>query len=106
MEATKRKLMTMGSVISGTMRVEDLIPEFIWEANQLVLTRSERAKIRAIERALEKNAEEYYASEESNYDLTEPIMIPSTPAFDWVRREWIYSDEGLYAWALSEGVRV
>ena len=41
---------SIGSVSTATMRPEDLIPAFLWECNQLRLTRDERATVRQIER--------------------------------------------------------
>ncbi len=67
----------IGSVSCGTMREEDLIPGFCWELNNLarygrgavtVKRRREHIKlVRQIEKRME--AEEYYESEDSGWDL-------------------------------------
>ncbi len=33
-------------------------------------------------------------------------VAPGSPKNDEARRDWILNDEGLYNWALSEGVRI
>ena len=43
---------SVGSVSEGTMREQDLIPSFLWEARHLRLTKDERKKVSAIARKL------------------------------------------------------
>ena len=64
----KHNTLTIGSIISGTCRAEDIIPELLDCANELRLTRAERAVVREIERRIEKAPEDYYATEDADFD--------------------------------------
>jgi hypothetical protein len=72
----------MGTVSHGTMREEDLIPDFVWELKQLAKrckyvagkTRREHVKLaRDIEKRMHSEnsvlSDDYYASEDASYDL-------------------------------------
>lgn len=48
MPRMKPRTLPIGSISSGTLRPEDLIPSFLWEAERLRLTREERATVREI----------------------------------------------------------
>ena len=65
----------IGSVSCGTMREEDLIPDFVWELNNQLRTqrvsRTQRKEHSTLVREIESRMEsdEYYESEEANWDL-------------------------------------
>ena len=61
-------VLRVGTVSHGTMRPEDLIPSFIWEANGLRLSQAERDIVRRITRAM--HVAGYYDSEQANNDCT------------------------------------
>ena len=71
----------IGTVSSGTMREEDLIPDFCWELKNLakktgICNRKTRAKhlrtVREIEKRME--LEEYFESDGAGYDLNETLF--------------------------------
>ena len=71
----------MGTVSSGTMREEDLIPDFCWELARLArqtgilpakARKSHLALVRDIETRME--AEDYFESEDASYDLNEGLF--------------------------------
>ena len=64
----KHNTLTIGSIISGTCRAEDIIPELLDCANELRLTRAERAQVRKIERRIDKAPEDYYTIEDADFD--------------------------------------
>ena len=57
----KRRPTTLriGSVSSGTLRPEDLIPSFLWECNRLYLSHYERHLVRNIARAFHALPDEW-----------------------------------------------
>lgn len=67
------KRTTIGSISSGTMRPEDLIPSFVWEADHNRLSRENRNTLRAIKARY--GSEGYYDSEESGWDIEELFDI-------------------------------
>lgn len=58
--------LSLGSISHGTMREEDLIPDFIWECNRLRLSQSERATVRRIARVM--HVDGYYDTESAADD--------------------------------------
>lgn len=78
---SNKSTLDLGSVSSGTMRREDLIPSFLWEANRLRLSKGEREQVRKIEKRMK--SEDYYESEDSDFDLDElfSILNAHTPDF-------------------------
>src|SRR5690349_17755964 len=92
----------LGSVSSGTMREEDLIPAFIWTAKHLKLTKSERAEIRRIEKATETDG--YYGSEDAGFDLNETLFdILDNHALPYFYFGSHPGDGADYGYWLSEG---
>lgn len=64
---TKPRTLGIGTVEHGTMRPEDLIPSFLWEAKHLRLTRRERQDVNDIEKR--SDAEGYYEQENEDVDI-------------------------------------
>lgn len=90
---------SIGSVSTGTMRPEDLIPSFVWEARNLRLTKDERKTVSCIAR--ESEADGYFESEESGFDLEELMSIldaHSLPYFYFGANE---GDGADYGWWLG-----
>lgn len=70
MRHRKPRTLLLGTVSCATMRPEDLIPAFLSAAEDLRLSRADRATIREI-RARESRSEdvEYYSTDEADWDL-------------------------------------
>lgn len=71
----------MGSISSGTMREEDLIPTFTWELRSLakqsgIVSRKQRSTHLALTKEITKRAEseDYYESEDAGSDLNESLF--------------------------------
>lgn len=56
----------IGTVSHGTMRNEDLIPDFIWELKNL--SKKHKTFIKEVQERID-TMDDYYSSEESDYDL-------------------------------------
>ena len=96
----------MGSVSHGTMRSEDLIPDFIWELKQQKpLRREHRQLIREIEHNME-TVEDYFDSEDASMDLNEGLFDAlneyALPYFYFGAHPGDGSDYGFW---LSESIR-
>ena len=81
-------LEAMGTVSHGTMRNEDLIPEFVWQLNQLRLTKDERQFVKGVEEIInDENAQKYYDDEWADEDASDDcvrlmdILDAHTPPF-------------------------
>lgn len=66
----------IGSVSSGTLRSQDLIPSFLWQCERLHLTREERNAVRKIRARVNKvsngkfgESDAYWTDEVSQWDL-------------------------------------
>lgn len=91
----------IGSVSSGTMRKEDLIPSFLWEANRLRLTKDERKAVRKIQSRINRVSESdaYWQDEVSDFDLEELFDIlnnHSLPHFFFGAHEGDGADYGYW----------
>jgi hypothetical protein len=99
---------SIGSVQSGSLRNQDLIPSFLWEANRLHLTKDERKEVRHIEKAVNKvsngqygDSDAYWTDEVSAWHLEalfEILDAHSLPYFHFGAHEGDGSDFG---WWLS-----
>jgi len=93
---------SIGTVSHATMRAEDLIPSFIWEARNLRLTKSERKEVSRIDKASE--VEGYFDTEDASFDLNESLFDildnHSLPYFYFGAHPGDGSD---YGWWLPEG---
>lgn len=71
--------LSIGSISTGTLRTEDLLDAFLSAAENLKLTRQERATVRGVR----KRYEEEQDSEEAGYDLEEVTTILENHAPDF-----------------------
>ncbi len=68
---TKDTTLRIGSISTGTLRTEDLLPEFLWSAEHLRLTRAERITVRQIRarlRAADHQDDNAIASDEDYWN--------------------------------------
>ncbi|MBU6231655.1 hypothetical protein KGP36_03220 [Patescibacteria group bacterium] len=65
----------IGSISSGTLRPEDLIPAMIWEAKQHHLSREYRNQLRRIISRVANAADDYWESDDAHYDMEELYNI-------------------------------
>jgi hypothetical protein len=73
---TRRHVLPLGSVSTGTLRAQDLLEAFLWEAERLQLTRAERATARGIRRRYDAADEDSaYWDDESADDVQELTQI-------------------------------
>lgn len=102
---------SIGSVSSGTMREEDLIPSFLWEAKRLHLTREERKAVTAISHRTESkydykttNGERcpYWESETASFDLEQLFEILDTHSLPYFSFGAHPGDGADYGWWLCE----
>jgi hypothetical protein len=63
---------SIGTVSHATMRTEDLIPSFLWEAKHLRLTKAERKEVSRISKA--SDVDGYYETEDADFDLNESLF--------------------------------
>lgn len=82
------------------MRPADLIPDFIWEAKRLHLTRSERKTVTGIDRA--SDADGYFDTENAVDDLGELFTILDAHSLPYFYFGAHPSDGADYGWWLSE----
>jgi hypothetical protein len=96
---------SIGSVSSGTMRNQDLIPLFLWECRRLRLTRDERNAVRKIDSRVSRVSNDddaYWSDAVSQWDLEELFDIldaHSLPYFHFGAHE---GDGADFGWWLSE----
>lgn len=91
----------IGSVSHATLRLEDLIPSFLWEAKHLRLTKAERKEISRIAR--ESEQEGYYDSKDAVFDLNESLFsILDAHSLPYFRFGAHLGDGSDFGWWLSE----
>lgn len=104
----------IGSVSSGTMRAEDLIPDFIWELKQVKPLRREHQKlIREIEARLNSDEstmpytcpEDYFVSEDAGFDLEALFDALNNYALPYFYFGAHPGDGADYGFWLSEGFK-
>lgn len=94
----------IGSVSSATMRPQDLIPSFIWEAKNLRLTKDERKIVSAISARIPDNKDaEYWTGDESSWDLDSLFDILDAHSLPYFSFGAHPGDGADYGWWLSEG---
>ena len=66
----RKSTLGIGSISEGTMRECDLIPSFLWAADDLSLSRQERQSVNRIRKASNVDEEaDYWAGENASWDL-------------------------------------
>jgi hypothetical protein len=67
----------IGSVSSGTMRPQDLILSFLWEAKRLRLTKDERKAVRKIDSRVSRagDSDVYWTDEVADTDAPAPFAL-------------------------------
>ena len=93
----KWKYGTAGSIISGTMRPEDLIPSFCEELRSLGHRSKELTQIEK-----EQNKAGYYESEDSEYDLESLFNMLDSPSMPYFYFGSHAGDGSDYGFWLSE----
>lgn len=90
-----------GSVSSGTMRPEDLIPDFIWELRYL----GHRSKnLTEIEKRVERANDEYWQDEECSFDLEELFDMLNEHSLPYMYFGSHPGDGADYGFWISEGM--
>ena len=75
MTKTKFVYAAMGSVSNGTMREEDLIPDFVWTLKHLAKQNDNQSHLTLCDEIEERMEEDdYYASEDASFDLNEGLF--------------------------------
>jgi len=95
----------IGSVSSGTMRPEDLIPSFLWEAKHLRLNKYERTRVSSIDKAVPDPADlnDYFQSDDADFDLEELFDILNNHSLPYFYFGAHPGDGADYGWWLPEG---
>ena len=99
----------IGSVSSGTMRTQDLIPSFLWEADKLKLSRDERtavlkiqARVNKVQNGKYKGSDAYWTDEMVDWDLEELFDILDAHSLPYFSFGAHPGDGADYGWWLSE----
>lgn len=94
----------VGSVSSGTMRLQDLIPSFLWEAKRLRLTKEERKAVRKIDSRVSRASESdaYWTDEVADFDLEELFDILDAHSLPYFSFGAHPGDGADFGWWLSE----
>ena len=106
---TKPTMLLVGSVSTGTLRTEDLLPVFVDTADGLRLTRDERARLEAIRRRMDGYDVSGWDSEEADFDLDEVTAILECHTPDYCQfgaHEGDGADFGCWVdWGAIDGAR-
>lgn len=119
MRRNKARMANLGSVSSGTMRPEDLIPAFLDVADGLRLSKADRAKVRALRARVNEGTAadeedgtegDYFASDGAQEDLSDlfDLLNNYAPPFAYFgANEGDWSDYGFWPSmeALEDAVR-
>lgn len=108
MKAKRSIYGSIGRVSTGTLRTVDLLRAFLWETDHLRLSKDERKAVRKIQARVNKcltgrygEDDEYFVSEESQWDLDELTNIlenHSLPYFHFGAHD---GDGADFGWWLS-----
>jgi hypothetical protein len=71
-----KHLANVGSISSGTMRNEDLIPDFLWELEHLAKRNHNKLHLTLVEEIQNRidTIEDYFDTEEASYDLNDDLF--------------------------------
>ena len=112
MKTRKPFYASIGSVSVATLRTQDLLPSFLWEARRLRLSRDERNAVRKIDARVSKisngefgDSDAYWSDEVSQWDLEEVSGILEAHALPYFYFGAHDGDGADFGFWLSEGFK-